>query len=386
MSYLVPYIVSIVDWWVVSTLKHYLSGRNLIIELDSEYHALSSSAFTRVYEPVTHVVFNTVPKDVDLSDVNTYCINLIKSLGLEPEKSAVFLTAADVTKYIHGSKVVDSHQVEVFITIGVDWISCLDTVVNIEAGINNYMMKYGTINIAIFTDKPLNRSGLLDLFRLISEAKGSLMTLLGPTCLKSPSLGTPSDATLAASPVGNERYPGSVGRASISLLSEVLADVFRNLPLDKYVRYLLGGLSIDELRELAAEVYRSCRIPTQDDKGIESEILNELTNAFRDPNIVALIKGARFIEFVMALNALPGLRVGEYSSDSPGIIVDELIGKSLAEYINGFKGLLSYYWVERLKDAGRPPLLSTLPPITDDIVTALVGSTLSRVYDRYSRL
>jgi len=352
----------------------------LIIELDSEYYALSSSALTRTYEPITHVIFNTIPEDVELSDVDAYCIDLVKSLGLDPERSAVFLTAADVSKYVHGSKVVDSHLVEVFITIGIDWVSCLDTAVNIEAGIGN-----NTINIAVFTDKPLNRLGLLDLFRLASEAKGSLMALLGPTCLKSPSLGTPSDATLVASPIGNERYSGSVGRAAVSLLSEVLADVFRRLPLDRYVKYLLGGLSIDELRRLAIEVYRNCRIPTQNDEDAGLKILNEILSTFKDPNIVALIKGARFIEFLMALNALPGLMEGEYLSDSPGIIVDELVGKALAEYVNGFKGLLSYYWVERLKDEGRLPLLSTLPPITDDLITSLIGSILSRIYDRYSR-
>ncbi|MEM4868581.1 MAG: hypothetical protein QXK54_07180, partial [Ignisphaera sp.] len=74
-----------------------------------------------------------------------------------------------------------------------------------------------------------------------------------------------------------------------------------------------------------------------------------------------------------------------YKSDSPGIIVDELVGKALAEYINGFKGLLMYYWIERLKERGETPILKLLPPIADDIVAALIGGILSKIYDKYSR-
>ncbi len=367
-------------------LKHYLSDNNLIIELGGDYQVLSTAAYPKTYDVIRYVVFNKVTKYLRLDEVKSYCTDLIRSLGLDLSRTSVFLTAAEVSRYTHTVKDVDSVRVEVFMTLGIDWISCLDSVVNIY---NVEDLKLSTINVAVFVSKPLDNVGLLDLFRLVSEVKGSLMTLLGPTCTTTPSIGTPSDATLVASPLGSERYldmSSGLGRVVTSALTEAIVGRLRELPLDDYVRYVLGGISIEELHKISMEVYSRCRIPNKEDSKVGSEILNELLNTLKDPNILALLRGTRFIEFILALGMVSGLSINEYLNDSPGIIVDELIGKALAEYVNGFKGLLSYYWVERLKKSGEVKELLRLPPITDDLVTALVGAVLSRVYDRYSRV
>lgn len=367
-------------------LKHYVNGDNLIIELESDYQALSTAAYPKTYDVIRYVVFNKVSKYLRLNEIKSYYTELIRSLGLDLNRTSVFLTAAEVSKYTHIVKEINSVRIEVFMTLGIDWISCLDSVINIY---NIGDLKLSTINIAVFVDKPLDNVGLLDLFRLISEVKGSLMTLLGPTCITTPSIGTPSDATLVASPLGNNRYldiTTGLGRAVISALVDTIVERLREIPLDDYVRYALGGISVDELYKISMEVYSRCKIPNKEDHIIGSEILNELLNTLKDPNILALLRGTRFIEFILALGMVSGLSINEYLNDSPGMVVDELIGKALAEYVNGFKGLLSYYWVERLKKSGEVKELLRLPPITDDLVTALVGAVLSRVYDRYSRV
>jgi phosphatidylglycerophosphatase A len=62
------------------------------------------------------------------------------------------------------------------------------------------------------------------------------------------------------------------------------------------------------------------------------------------------------------------------------------MGKAIAEYLNGFKGLLAYYWIDRIKEGDKDlEDLSGLPPMTDDVVGAIVGGVLSRIYDKYSR-
>jgi alpha-ribazole phosphatase CobZ len=366
-------------------LKHYLSGNNLIIELESDYQALSTAAYHKTYDVIKYVVFNEVTKYLRLDEVEQYCTELIRTLGLDLSKTSVFLTAADVSKYTHTVKEVDTVRVEVFMTLGIDWVSCLDSVVNIY-GVKGQL---NTINIAVFVSKPLNNVGLLDVFRLVSEVKGSLMTLLGPTCTTTPSVGTPSDATLVASPLGSERYLDvsvGLGRAVISALIEAIVGRLKELSLDEYIRYALGGISIEELHKISMEVYSKCEIPDKEFSKVSSEVLNELLTTLKDPNILALLRGSRFIEFILALGMVHGLSVDDYLKDSPGIIIDELIGKALAEYVNGFKGLLSYYWVERLKKGGEVKELLRLPPITDDLITSLVGAVLSRVYDRYSRV
>jgi len=364
-------------------LKHYLSGDNLIIELGSDYQALSTAAYPKTYDVIRYVVFNKVSKYLRLDEIESYCTELIRSLGLDLSKTSVFLTAAEVSKYTHVVKEFGSVRVEVFMTLGIDWISCLDSVVNIY-GVED--KKLSTINIAIFVSKPLDNVGLLNLFRLVSEVKGSLMTLIGPTCITTPSIGTPSDATLVASPLGNERYSVGLDEVIKSALIDAIVGRLREISLDDYVRYALGGISVDELYKISMEIYNKCRVPNKEVSEVGSEILDELQNILKDPNVLALLRSTRFIEFMLALGIVRGLSISDYLKDSPGIIVDELVGKALAEYVNGFKGLLSYYWVERLKESGELKNLLRLPPITDDLVTALVGAILSRVYDKYSRV
>ncbi|MEM2512387.1 MAG: hypothetical protein QXX61_04555, partial [Ignisphaera sp.] len=147
----------------------------------------------------------------------------------------------------------------------------------------------------------------------------------------------------------------------------------------------LGFSSLDEVVDMIMKVYARARLPQIDDKKARDEIRKELEIIVLDPNVAMFVRGLRLLELALALGVVPAISLDEYKSDSPGIVVDELAGKSLAEYINGFKGLLAYYWVERLKEKGEVEEMRSLPPITDDLVAALVGGVLSRIYDRYSR-
>lgn len=356
-----------------------LNGTTLLVDLKKDHIGISTAGCTRGFSEIRYIVFKTVPKDFNVVDLDTYCENLATSMGVDYTKTTIFLTAVDVTTYTHGKAVFGDIEAEALVTFGVNKISCMDS--TSHSGVN-------TINVAVIVNKPLSYVGLLDLFRIVSEVKGMTMTLGGPTCTFGASVGTASDATAVVALKGNERFAGIATDVGIAASYATLNALIKQLKKTTGVVYLaktLGFNDIDEIIDLAITVYEKAEIPCIDKKQIEIEIRNEIQKLVDDPNVVMFIRGLRLLEAALALGLIPVVDLSEYKSDSPGIIVDELAGKAIAEYINGFKGLLSYYWVERLKVRENVKGLNTLPPITDDLVEALIGGVLSRIYDRYSR-
>jgi len=51
---------------------------------------------------------------------------------------------------------------------------------------------------------------------------------------------------------------------------------------------------------------------------------------------------------------------------------------ALAEYIGGFKAVLTLYWLDRQK----PGPLARLPMLADDVAAALAAGVLTKLYDR----
>lgn len=361
-------------------VKHILlNNMTLIVDLEKEHVVASTAGCSKIFSEIRYIVFKTVSKDLGFVDLDRYCGEISNSIGLDYAKTIIFLTAVDVSSYSHSEVVLGNVKAEAFVTYGVDIYSCIGGDKN--SGI-------GTINIAVVVDKPLDYVGLLDLFRVISEAKGMAISLGGPTCISGASLGTASDAIAVVAPRGSERFAGiatDVGIASTIATLNALAKQIRKTSRDHYLAKTLGLSSIDELVNIAMDVYKRAKIPCINENQIILDIRNEIQRLLEDPNIAMFIRGLRLLEIALSLGIVPVIDLDEYRLDSPGIIIDELAGKAIAEYINGFKGLLSYYWIERLKKHGELKAIASLPPVTDDIIGAVIGGILSKIYDKYSR-
>lgn len=351
----------------------------LLIDLGGEHLTLSTAGCPGTYSSIKHILFKSVPKNFDVVDLDKYCRDLANSVGLEYEKTTIFLTAVDVSTYGHSKHVHGAVEAEAYTTFGIDRPSCIDIVEK---------TRIGTINVAVIVNKPLDFVGLLDLFRLVSEVKGAVMALGGPTCASGISIGTASDAIAVVAPRGTNRFAGiatDVGLAAASAVIKALSKHLTSITSSDYIAKSLGYNDIENIINIAMRIYEKARVPRLSNEEARTEIKNELLSVVKDPNVVALIRGLRLLESALSLGLVPSVNLNEYLSDSVGIIVDELIGKTVAEYINGFKGLLAYYWIEKLKSRGELEDIRSLPPITDDIVAALVGGILSRIYDKYSR-
>lgn len=353
---------------------------NVLVKLEKPMRSMATTVWGGgMKEKLRIVLFRKVDEKFDLKEPSSYAGGVIHELGLPMMTTAVFLTAYDVTKIVSATAYYEGVTAEAYVTVGLNrHPSC------IALGENEGPVAGGTINLLVLVDKALAWRGIMDVFRLASEAKASLVTSMGYSCLGSPAFGTVSDALIVAAYHGNELYAGAatrVGIAVIKAISEAFEKHIReNMGLDEYLEHLMGGLSIDYLVEVAVEAYKKAPVPGVGEKSFKKMFREELEKVLEDPNVLMVIKSMRLIDLTAPYTK--GVSKEALATDSAGIIADELLGYALSNYINGFKGLLSYYWLERLKDKEKLKRVGSLPVFTDDLITSLVGSVMSRVYDR----
>ncbi len=353
---------------------------NVLVKLEKPMRSMATTVWGGgMKEKLRIVLFRKVDEKFDLKEPSSYAGGVIHELGLPMMTTAVFLTAYDVTKIVSATACYEGVTAEAYVTVGLNrHPSC------IALGENKGPVAGGTINLLVLVDKALAWRGIIDVFRLASEAKASLVTSMGYSCPGSPAFGTVSDALIVAAYHGNELYAGAATRVGIAVIKAISGafekHIRENMGLDEYLEHLMGGLSINYLVEIAAEAYKKAPVPGVGEKSFKKMFKEELEKVLEDPNVMMVIKAMRLIDLTAPYTK--GVSREALAADSAGIIADELLGYALSNYINGFKGLLSYYWLERLKGKEELKRIGSLPVFTDDLITSLVGSVMSRVYDR----
>lgn len=337
--------------------------------------AVASSA---PYQPAEAavIVFRRVDEDFNPPSLEGFYVRVRREVG-RPD-SVVLLTSVDLEDRLALEETKDPPGV-VAVSVGLTPPTC--------PGSGGYEpLKASTINVAVAVDARLNSSGLLDLFRVAVEAKTLAAVELLLRC-KTRSPGTATDAVAVVARPGRSgggiltagmatRLGGSIAEAVYRLIVGLGSSILGPFGLARNAL----GYTINELVDLALEAYRRAPIPGVKEEVVREVIRELLGRALRDPNVAALIIAARDLDLRGAAGILPGIRSEEFSKDPRGIVADELLATALSLYLAGFKGLLATYWVERLKESGRIPVKA--PVFEDDVISALLGSVLSLVYDR----
>ena len=237
-------------------------------------------------------------------------------------------------------------------------------------------------DVAVIVGEALAESGMLSLLRAAAEAMALAAADLGSRCrLHRASSGATGEIAIGSRLQG--RASPRQARGSGELEDRVSYTIYRGLV--KSTARMLGdegilenslGLSLSELVSLALEAYEASPVPGASRSRVESMVRDAVRKLLRDPNIKLLLMTARDSDFRL----LSGLVEGLTGRDPKGLVADELLALAASLYITGFKGLLAAYWVERLKESG---ILShgRLPPFQDDMVSAVLGSVLSMVYE-----
>ncbi len=347
-------------------------GDSLIVELGGVYTVASTvSGVTRS----EFIVFRRVPRDFDSRDVEGYRRRVLSELGL-PGGTPVFLTAVDPSTRVH----LAEDGVHVVATVGLEHVVCVEEAGSWEPPIAS------TINVLVVVEEPrLSMPALLELLAVAASARSIAVSLSLAWCKGRP-LGTVTDAFAVAGRVGE----GGVAWAGpATRLGWRVARLVRDAVLAGDSRgpgeRLRGviGLGLDELVEEALRLYAEAPIPGLDERRVADELRGILGWLLRDPNVWAVLVAMRAADEHGVAGAIPGLGRGEYEADTPRIVADELLAAALALYAAGFRGLLATYWVDRVKRR-RAPRIASLPVFADDAASALIGSALTILYDRYA--
>ncbi len=110
----------------------------------------------------------------------------------------------------------------------------------------------------------------------------------------------------------------------------------------------------------------------------EAVFKRELKHALSDPNLCVLVYSGILLEKAGEKGELPGMSKEAFDKDLSCLIVDEVIGMSIAKYISGDKGIFEYVRFDKLK----PGVLSKLGPFMDDVIAGLIGGASANMYSR----
>ena len=354
--------------------KVYLDGERdaLVVLLGSHYNFIT----TLPYQPreANVIVFKRVQKDFRCDDLKSFYRKLRADLGYD--SSIVFLTAAPLDDHLY--VVNNEGTIAVIATVGLEPPVC-------PGHGSLYEPLIGTINIAVVVDYNLTYSALVDLLRVIVEAKSVAVSELLLRCdVRSP--GTVTDAIAVGGRLMEEDGYINMGMSTTvggwvsGVVYRGLIEIgLRRLGLEGLLRNIIG-LSLDELVNLVVELYKEAPVPGVTLESVRVKARRLIEGILRDPNVWSLLVAARELDLHATAGSIPWLKVEDHLSDSKAVVADELLAFALSLYIAGFRGLLATYWVERLKERGLIPL--RLPQFEDDVVSALVGSTLSILYTR----
>lgn len=138
-----------------------------------------------------------------------------------------------------------------------------------------------------------------------------------------------------------------------------------------------AGITERALVSSAMELY--VPHPGVENRDIAEKVFKrELKLALSDPNLCILLYAGILLEIEGENGRLPGMSKKIYEKDLTYLIVDEVIGMSIAKYISGDKGIFEYVRFDKLK----PGILSTLGPFMDDVIAGLIGGASANMYSR----
>jgi len=139
------------------------------------------------------------------------------------------------------------------------------------------------------------------------------------------------------------------------------------------------GIVLNDLVEAAMELF----VPHP---GVETKeeakriIVEEFNDALSDVNVSCMVVACYRTEEDAKVGLIPGL-TRERFLGRPGLVADELLGMTIANYIAGARGIFEFVRF----DQNKPGILGKLGPITNDAIGGLIAGCSSNMYSQALR-
>jgi alpha-ribazole phosphatase CobZ len=148
-------------------------------------------------------------------------------------------------------------------------------------------------------------------------------------------------------------------------------------PLVEYLEQ--KGITLKDLIDTALELF--VPHPGVETKEKAAEILREeFFDTLSDVNVSCLEVACFRAQEDAEKGLIPGLTQERFMG-RPGLVADELLGLSIANYIAGVRGIFEFTRFDQAK----PGILKKLGPITNDAIGGLIAGVSSNMYTRAFR-
>lgn len=160
-------------------------------------------------------------------------------------------------------------------------------------------------------------------------------------------------------------------------MAEISGQRIGNPPLLNYLEK--KGVTLKDMVDAALELF--VPHPGVPDRAKATEIiLQQFREALLDVNVSTLVVACYRAEEDAYAGQIPNL-TRERFMGRPGLVTDELLGMTIANYIAGAKGIFEFIRFDQRK----PGILAKLGPITNDAVGGLVAGCSSNMYSEAVR-
>ena len=139
------------------------------------------------------------------------------------------------------------------------------------------------------------------------------------------------------------------------------------------------GISLKSLIHCALEMFVPHPGVETEEKAAEM-LTEEFLDILKDVNVSTLMVAALRAQEDAEKGSIPGL-TNEIFMGRPGLVADEILGISIANYIGGARAVFEFVRFDQAK----PGVLKKLGPLTNDAVGGLVAGVSSNVYTRALR-
>ena len=158
---------------------------------------------------------------------------------------------------------------------------------------------------------------------------------------------------------------------------DLTGQMIGNPPLLDYLEK--RGVKLQDMVDAALELF--VPHPGVPDKQKATEIiLTQFREALFDVNVSTLIVACYRAEEDAKAGLIPNLTKERFMG-RPGLVTDELLGMTIANYIAGAKGIFEFVRFDQQK----PGILAKLGPITNDAIGGLVAGCSSNMYSEATR-